>query len=435
MGAGCAIAVGLGGIEIDAVAGVEMVILLVEMNHQSAIEDMNKLHTLVLVRMGFLVLPNGELRQVRFEDLSGSREGKALEEIRRVRYVGPLGKTHPLFVAHDREEPLSPARSEEVVKSHVEDHRDAREGGQGGYQFSRLELGQHGGRETGMFSQVGKRDLFPQSEFAKLPSEIVRSHHAGDRFLARFLHFKTRVSNAENWIAQFSLPEMRFSVSETAGRTSTSIQVMARERSMHIYSGALRDLSENDLIQLARQGSPEAFSELMRRSRPRLLRAAEAIVNSAEEAEDAFQNASWKAYEHLANFRQESSFNTWLTTIVVNQARMRMREVRRVRLVSLDETAEDRPAPVPELADLSEDPERAFAGEELRRILHQEIRRLPAPLRQIMLLYVENHSAADVAKRLGLSVAAAKTRLFRARQHLYSRMQRYAELPELSSEA
>jgi RNA polymerase sigma-70 factor (ECF subfamily) len=201
---------------------------------------------------------------------------------------------------------------------------------------------------------------------------------------------------------------------------------------MHIYSGALRDLGENDLVQLARQGSPEAFSELMRRSRPRLLRAAAAIVNSPEEAEDALQNASWKAYEHLANFRQESSFNTWLTTIVVNQARMRMREVRRARLVSLDEAPEGRPAPVPELPDMAADPEHAYASEELLQLLHQEIRRLPAPLRQVMLLYVENHSAAEAAERLGLSVAAAKTRLFRARQQLFHRMQRYAELPAVT---
>ena len=201
---------------------------------------------------------------------------------------------------------------------------------------------------------------------------------------------------------------------------------------MHKYSGALKSLGERDLVQLATQGSPEAFAELMQRSRPRLLRAAAAIVTSPEEAEDAFQTASWKAYEHLSTFRQESSFNTWLTSIVVNQARMRMREVRRARLVPLDELSGGAAIPALELRDRAANPEQSYASEELIRVLHEEIRRLPAPLRQVMLLHVQNLSAAEAAARLGLTVAAAKSRLFRARQRLYDRMHRHIDLPALA---
>jgi len=195
----------------------------------------------------------------------------------------------------------------------------------------------------------------------------------------------------------------------------------------------MHNICENELIHSAQQGSEDAFAELLRRSRPRLWRAAIGILKNPEEAEDAIQNATWKAWQHLEGFRQDSSFNTWLTSIVVNQARMRLRELRRARVVSIDDAPEDGIAPLRQIADSALDPEQNCSGRELRRALNREIGRLPRQLRQIMLLYVENRSMPEAADTLGLSVAAAKTRLFRARQELHNRMRRYTELPAVAA--
>ncbi|HWC97517.1 MAG TPA: sigma-70 family RNA polymerase sigma factor [Candidatus Sulfopaludibacter sp.] len=186
---------------------------------------------------------------------------------------------------------------------------------------------------------------------------------------------------------------------------------------------------EAELVGLAQNGSPDAFAELFRRSRPQLARAACAILDGADEVEDVLQNAACSAYRHIVSFRQDSAFHTWLTAIVVNQARMRGRELRRARLISLDETTEGRAAGIPQIAGAGPNPEEAYAGGELVRVLHQEVRRLPAQLRQIMLLYLEDLSMVDAADRLGLTLAAAKTRLFRARRELHLRMRRYAAWP------
>ena len=191
----------------------------------------------------------------------------------------------------------------------------------------------------------------------------------------------------------------------------------------------LRSTSEHDLVRMAQQGSHQAFAELWLRSKPRLRRAAMRILKSPEDADDVLQNASWNAFTHLPGFRLDSSFNTWLTSIVVNQARMRIRELRRARVISIDGIMEGRPTPISQTSASAPTPEQLYAGEELIRVLHEEIRRLPRQLRQMMQLYVADFTMPEAAEHLGVTVTAAKTRMFRARHEFYSRMRRHLELP------
>jgi RNA polymerase sigma factor (sigma-70 family) len=180
----------------------------------------------------------------------------------------------------------------------------------------------------------------------------------------------------------------------------------------------MQKCSERDLLASALNGSDEAFGALLRASRPKLLAAARLILPDAEEAEDAVQAAAWNAYRSLSSFRAESSFHTWVTSIAINQARMRRRQLRRSRLVPMEEVQDF----VPQSRDSAPGPEAGYAAQELRVRLRREVRRLPAQLRQVMLLYIDDVSMADASRRLGLSLAATKARLFRARRHLFSRM-------------
>src|SRR5581483_11574619 len=115
------------------------------------------------------------------------------------------------------------------------------------------------------------------------------------------------------------------------------------------------------------------------------------------EAEDALQNALWNAWQRLETFREDSSFNTWLTSIVLNQSRMRLRELRRARFVSIDDGTDEHPALLLHLTDEAPDPERSYARDQMLSNLHREIRRLPAQFRQILLLYLENPSVIEAA--------------------------------------
>ena len=180
----------------------------------------------------------------------------------------------------------------------------------------------------------------------------------------------------------------------------------------------MQKCSERELVKSALGGSDQAFGALVRASRPKLLAAARMILLDEAEAEDAVQAATLNAYRSLSSFRAESSFHTWLTSIAVNQARMRRRQLRRSRLVAWEEVQNF----VPHARDSAQGPEDSYATQELRSRLLHEVWRLPEQFRQVMLLYIDDVSMTDAAQRLGLSLSATKARLFRARHELFSRM-------------
>jgi RNA polymerase sigma-70 factor (ECF subfamily) len=169
-----------------------------------------------------------------------------------------------------------------------------------------------------------------------------------------------------------------------------------------------------------------AFAELIRRHQSSCMKLAVSILRDRADAEDEVQNALWKAYEHIEQFQQDSKFSTWLTRIVVNQCLMRLRQTRRARFFYLDETVgED--ALTLELPDAHQpSPEDTVAEQELGEVLDHEVKRIPPLLRNVFLLRdMQELPMPEVASRLGISVAAAKSRLLRARQELRSRLEKH----------
>jgi RNA polymerase sigma-70 factor (ECF subfamily) len=136
------------------------------------------------------------------------------------------------------------------------------------------------------------------------------------------------------------------------------------------------------------------------------------------------QNAFWKAFQRLDQFRGEGTFGAWLNRIVENQCLMRIREERNLRFVYLDESTESNTRV--ELVGQSADPEDEVGLDEVVALLRKEISRIPPLLRNVMLLRdLDQLSMSVVATRLGLSVPAAKSRLLRARTELRSRVMKH----------
>jgi hypothetical protein len=79
------------------------------------------------------------------------------------------------------------------------------------------------------------------------------------------------------------------------------------------------------LLSAARNGDVNAFGELMTHHRPACLRRAHLMLRNRTDAEDEVQNAFWKAYQRLDQYRGEGPFSAWLTRIVENQCLMRLR--------------------------------------------------------------------------------------------------------------
>jgi RNA polymerase sigma-70 factor (ECF subfamily) len=191
-------------------------------------------------------------------------------------------------------------------------------------------------------------------------------------------------------------------------------------------SASWEAFEDSDLVSRAREGDAEAFAELVNRHRNWCLRVAYGILRNYEDAEDEVQNAFWRAYEHLADFHGDAKFSTWLNRILVNQALMRLRK-RKTQRTHLSQDLELENSLVPlAVPDPSASPEEDLAERELAELLQKESQRIPPLLRSVFLMRdVEQVPIEQVAEFLGTSVAAAKSRLLRARAEMRERLRKH----------
>ncbi|MFN3484585.1 MAG: sigma-70 family RNA polymerase sigma factor [Planctomycetota bacterium] len=189
---------------------------------------------------------------------------------------------------------------------------------------------------------------------------------------------------------------------------------------------------ERELVRRARAGEYSAFEKLVTAHERRLYGLAMNIVRRREDAEDAVQTSFLKALEHLADFREESSFATWITQIVVNEALKMLRKRRGLPVreplgpKQADDDEEEGDIAHPEyIADWREEPGALAERKEVRRILEEAIDRLPEGHRLVFVLRdLAGKSVEETAQALGLSKANVKVRLLRARLALREELTR-----------
>jgi RNA polymerase sigma-70 factor (ECF subfamily) len=177
---------------------------------------------------------------------------------------------------------------------------------------------------------------------------------------------------------------------------------------------------EAALVTEAKAGSYTAFEELVNRYERKIYRLGMNITGSPEDAEDVLQETFLKAFQHLADFRADARFYTWIVRIAVNEALMKLRKRRASREVAVEDFEDEEGAvTVREFADWKPNPEEQLARAELEDILRNAIRGLPPSFRTVFYLRdVEGLSTEETAEMLDLSEGAVKARLFRARLRL-----------------
>jgi RNA polymerase sigma-70 factor (ECF subfamily) len=177
---------------------------------------------------------------------------------------------------------------------------------------------------------------------------------------------------------------------------------------------------ESLLVTEAKAGSYEAFEELVNRYERKIYRLGLNITGNREDAEDVLQETFLKAFEHLADFREDSRFYTWIVRIGVNEALMKLRRRRSERMVPIEDAVGDDGEVIPrEFTDWKPNPEQQFSRAELENILEDAAKALPPTFRAVFFLRdVEGLSTEETAEILNLSSGAVKARLFRARLRL-----------------
>jgi RNA polymerase sigma-70 factor (ECF subfamily) len=178
---------------------------------------------------------------------------------------------------------------------------------------------------------------------------------------------------------------------------------------------ALRDAA---LMERFRLGDRTAAQAIVQQHNRMLWRIARGIMRNDADAEEVVQNAYVRALTSIDGFRGQSSLATWLSRIVVNEALRRQGQQH--RLVDLAEVAETLPDHTGSITmPRPPSPETAAAHEQIRRMVEAAIDALPTPFRLVfMMRVVEQMSINDTAASLGIPIATAKTRLYRANRQL-----------------
>jgi RNA polymerase sigma factor (sigma-70 family) len=174
---------------------------------------------------------------------------------------------------------------------------------------------------------------------------------------------------------------------------------------------------EASLLATARSGETEALDTLYRAHAERLFRTVHRITRNREDAEDAVQDSLLRAFLHLKSFDGRSTFSTWLTRIGINSALMILRKKRNSRELSAHGAGVEET--LWEVPDSTANPERRCAEREQERILRDAICNLRPTIRRALELQIlEHRSIEETAAPIGISVSAAKGRLFHAKAAL-----------------
>jgi len=186
-------------------------------------------------------------------------------------------------------------------------------------------------------------------------------------------------------------------------------------------------LSDLELVEQAKAGNVDAFSELVNRHERKIFRLTQHITGNREDAEDALQDSFLKAFSRLPQFHGDSQFYTWLVRIAVNESLMKLRKRKAHPTFSLDEPVETGDDFLPrDHGTWDDNPEQKYAQQELREILDGAVQSLAPIFRTVFVLRdVEQLSTEETAEALQLSVPAVKSRLLRARLQLRDKLSKH----------
>jgi RNA polymerase sigma-70 factor, ECF subfamily len=188
-------------------------------------------------------------------------------------------------------------------------------------------------------------------------------------------------------------------------------------------TASVENRNEAQMIASILAGNTHEFHTLIQPYERSVYSMALSMLQNEADAEDAAQEAFLKAFRNLDKFRGEAKFSTWLISITLNEARSRLRQKKTAKTDSLDELTDGGHVSPALLRDWREIPSQALERQEVRLLLQDAITDLPTIYREVFVLRdIEDLSVNQSAEALGISVAAAKVRLHRARLMLQKRL-------------
>jgi RNA polymerase sigma-70 factor, ECF subfamily len=184
--------------------------------------------------------------------------------------------------------------------------------------------------------------------------------------------------------------------------------------------------NDEQMVERALSGDPEAFGEIVRRWERRIFALAFGMLGREEDARDATQETFLAAFRNLRGFRGEAKVSSWLHRIAVNQCITRQRRAKVRNETGLEDEAEKNSAVFALPDDVS--PARAVESSERSNAVRRAVCALPPDLRQVVVMKeFEELTFQEMSEVLELPLSTVKSRLYTALRQLQMRLQKFGE--------
>ncbi len=197
--------------------------------------------------------------------------------------------------------------------------------------------------------------------------------------------------------------------------------------------------SDEVLVDRIKSGDYQAFESLVNRYENKVYRLAIRMLRNPEDAEDALQETFLQVYRGLKSFEGRSTFSTWLFRLATNVCLMKIRHrgTEPARMLPLEDyLPRHENGEHPQIIDWTIRPEEALLSKESREKMMEALDKLSPDYRAVFILRdMEGFSNAETGEALGISVAAVKSRLHRARLTLRGLLSQYFEKEESGGKA
>ncbi len=178
--------------------------------------------------------------------------------------------------------------------------------------------------------------------------------------------------------------------------------------------------SDAPIVSRAQEGDVDAFEQLVAKHQKRMLNIAVRMLSDYDEACESVQDAFVAAFKSLRAFRGDAKFSTWLTTITINHARNRLKQVKaragRIAFTIGAGEGDARETPI----DLPSGEQSALdrlQEKDLKKKVHDCIEALDLEYREVIVLRdMQDFSYDEIGIALGIREGTVKSRLFRARE-------------------
>jgi len=208
---------------------------------------------------------------------------------------------------------------------------------------------------------------------------------------------------------------------ETIDRTpEQGVTAIGREPSVD-RSQALKDMSDEDLMELFQAGTVEAFNILVDRYSERLKHYLYGFLGDSRRCEDLLQDTFLRVYRNRHSYQRIAKFSTWLYTIAGNLARSEYRKRKRRRMHSIQSVNRENEEYEMAIPDETFSPDKYTESQLQDRYIQDALRQIPPSFREVVIMRdIQQLAYEEIAEITGLPMGTVKSRINRGRTKLQS---------------